>query len=186
MNILYKATLEKMGLALQDLKACATTLYGFSGEGIACMGSIELSVTLGDYPVSATKMMEFVVVDLPSAYNVLLGRPALVRLGAVSSLRHLAIKFPTSSSIRTLKGDQLARRECYSISIRGKKQVRAQVLDIIQNKDEAVLKIDEEIDPRVEERADLEPLEELEEIRLKELDPLKTVKVGKNLPEETK
>ena len=48
------------------------------------MGSIKLPVTLGDYPVSATKMMEFVVVDLPSAYNVLLGRPALVGLGAVS------------------------------------------------------------------------------------------------------
>ena len=67
-NILYKATLEKMGLALRDLKACSTTLYGFSGEGIACMGSIELPVNLGDYLISVTKMMmEFVVVDLPSA-----------------------------------------------------------------------------------------------------------------------
>ena len=71
------------------------------------MGSIELPVTLGDYPVSITKMMEFLMVDLPSVYNVLLERPALVGLGAVSSVRHLAIKFSTSSGIGTLKGDQL-------------------------------------------------------------------------------
>ena len=98
----------------------------------------------------------------------------------------MAIKFPTSSGIGTLKGDQLARRECYSISIRGKKQTSAQALVVIQNKGGTVLEIDEEIDPRIEERADLEPLEELEEIRLEEADPPKTVKVGKNLPEETK
>ena len=86
---------------------------------------------MGDYPISVTKMMEFVVVDLPSAYNVLLGRPALVGLGAVSSVRHLAIKFLTSSGIRTLKGDQLVGSKCYSISIRGKKKTSAQALVII-------------------------------------------------------
>ena len=150
------------------------------------MGSIELPVTLGDFPVSTTKMMEFVVVYLPSAYSVLLGRPALVGLGAILSVRHLAIKFPTSSGIRTLKGDQLAGRECYSISIRGKKQTSAQTLVIIQNKDGTVFEIDEEIDPRIEEIADLEPLEELEEVKLEEVDPPKIVKEGKNLQEETK
>ena len=141
---------------------------------------------MGDYPVSVTKLMEFVVVDTPSAYNILLRRPTLIGLGAVSSVRNLAIKFPTSSGIRTLKGDQLAGRECYSISIRGKKQTSAQTLVIIQNKDGTVFEIDEEIDPRIEERVDLEPLEELEEVKLEEVDPLKVVKVGKNLPEEMK
>ena len=150
------------------------------------MGSIELPVTLGDYPISTTKMMEFVVVDLPSAYHALLGRPALVGLGSVSSVRHLAIKFPTPSGIETLMADQLAGRECYSISLRGKKQTSAQALVIIQNKDGTILEIDEEINPRVEEKTDLEPLEELEEIKLEESDPSKTVKVGKHLQEETK
>ena len=150
------------------------------------MGSIELPMTLGDYPVSITKIMEFVVVDLPSAYNVLLGRPALVGLGAVSSVRHLALKFPTPSGVGTLKGDQLTGRECYSISLRGKKQTSAQALVIIQNKDGTVLEIDEEIDPRIEEKVDLEPLEELEEIQLEEVEPSKKVKVGKHLPDETK
>ena len=124
--------------------------------------------------------------DLPSAYNVLLGRPALVGLGAVSSVRHMAVKFPTSSGIGTLKGDQLAGRECYSISVRGKKQASEQALVVIQNKDGTILETDEEIDQRVEERVDLEPLEELEDVRLEESDPSRTVMVGKHLREETK
>ena len=48
------------------------------------------------------------------------------------------------------------------------------------------MEIDEEIDPRVEEKVDLEPLEELKEIQLEESDPSKKVKVGKHLQEETK
>ena len=64
-NVLYKTTLEKIGLTVRDLRACATTLYGFSGEGIASIGAIDLVVTLGEYPILVTKIVEFVVVDTP-------------------------------------------------------------------------------------------------------------------------
>ena len=147
------------------------------------MGSIGLPVTLGDYPVSVTKMMEFMVVDTPSAYNILLGRPALIRLGAVSSVRNLAIKFPTSIGIRTLTGDQLTGREGYNISVRGKNQTSAQTLVIIQEMDGSIFKIEEEIDPRVEERAGLEPLEELKEVGLDEKDTTRVVKLEKTFLE---
>ena len=66
------------------------------------------------------KVVEFDVVDTPSEYNVLLGRPILIALEAVASARHLALKFLTPKGIGTIKGDQLAGRECYSISIRGR------------------------------------------------------------------
>ena len=59
------------------------------------MGAVNLAVTLEEYSISATKIVEFVVVDTPSAYNVLLGRLILIALGAVTSVRHLALKFPT-------------------------------------------------------------------------------------------
>ena len=53
-------------------------------------------------------------------------------------VRHLAIKFPTPSDIGTLKGDQLAARECYSISMRGKGQASAHALVIIEEIDEMI------------------------------------------------
>ena len=120
LNVLYKATLEKIGLTVRDLRACATTLYGFGGEGTASIGAIDLAVTLGEYPISVTKIVEFVVVDIPLAYNVILGRPILILLGAVSSIRHLSLQFPTPRGVGIIKGDQLAARECYNISTRGR------------------------------------------------------------------
>ncbi|XP_062080243.1 uncharacterized protein LOC133784999 [Humulus lupulus] len=113
-----------MGLSIRNLKACAKTLYRFLGERITSTRSIELPVTLGGYPILITKMLEFIVVDTPLAYNVLFGRLALVGQGAATSVRHLAVKFSTASGIGTLKGDPLATQECYNISMREKaKQV---------------------------------------------------------------
>ena len=67
MNVLYKATLKKIGLETRDLRTCATTFYGFNGEGIASIRVFDLAVTVGEYPISVTKIVEFVVVDTPSA-----------------------------------------------------------------------------------------------------------------------
>ena len=92
---------------MADVRACATTLYGFSGEGIASAGAVSLAVTFGEYPMSVTKMMEFIVVDTPSAYNALLRRPILIGLGAVASVRHLAMMFLTSKVTGIVRGDKL-------------------------------------------------------------------------------
>ena len=52
---------------------------------------------------------------------------------------------------------------------------------------ESVFEIEEEINPRVEEdKVDLEPIEELEEIKLDEKDTTRVVKIGKNLSEDVK
>lgn len=76
-------------------------------------------------------MMEFIVIDTPSAYNALLGRPILVRLGGVTSVRHLAMKFPTPRGTGMIRGDQIAVREYYSISTRGRGHAATQTLVLI-------------------------------------------------------
>ena len=80
-NIMFKPTLEKIGLTDRDLKPYSTLLYGFGGDGTACAGMIELAVTLGEYPLSVTKMIDFVIVDIKSAYNLIIGRSLLASLG---------------------------------------------------------------------------------------------------------
>ncbi|KAM6554521.1 hypothetical protein CsatB_015283 [Cannabis sativa] len=120
LNLLYKITLEKMGLSVQDLQPCTTNLVGFTGDSVASIGRITLPLTLRKAPRTVTRMTEFVVVDLPSAYNAILGRPALYTLGAVTSIKHLALKFPTATGNGIVKGDQLATRECYNVAMRDK------------------------------------------------------------------
>ena len=47
-NLLFRSTLEKMGLSVIDLKATSMMLYGFSGEGSVVIGTIELVITLAE------------------------------------------------------------------------------------------------------------------------------------------
>ena len=50
---------------------------------------------IGDGLEKTTHMVDFLVVDKPSAYNIILGRPTLNAVKAMVSTYHLAMKFPT-------------------------------------------------------------------------------------------
>ncbi|GAV82073.1 LOW QUALITY PROTEIN: hypothetical protein CFOL_v3_25526, partial [Cephalotus follicularis] len=55
--------------------------------------------------------MTFLVVDTPSPYNAIVGRPGLNLLEAIVSTRHLLMKFPTRFGVGEVRGDQeVARR----------------------------------------------------------------------------
>jgi hypothetical protein len=60
-------------------------------------------------------MVDFLVVDRPSIYNTILGRPALKKLLAITSTYHLKMKFPTEEEVREVKGNQVASRKCFNI-----------------------------------------------------------------------
>ena len=84
------------------------------------LGSIQLVLTLGDPPCQATTTVRFLIVDAPSAYNVLLGRPFLNAIKAIPSAYHMVIKFPTANGVEMVRGDQRVARECYSASMKQK------------------------------------------------------------------
>uniref|UniRef100_A0A803QQK4 Uncharacterized protein n=1 Tax=Cannabis sativa TaxID=3483 RepID=A0A803QQK4_CANSA len=137
-------------------------------------------------------MTEFLVVDLPSSYHVILGRPTLYTLGTITSIKNLALKFPTTTGNKIVKGDQLAARECYNVTMRGRPQPGAHILVVskvneVGNMGAREVPEVEEIDPRVgDDWADLDPIEELEDVFLSPNDPTKTIKVGKHLNKDFK
>ena len=65
------------------------------------------------YPAQVTKEIDFLIVDCPSTYNIILGRPALNRLRVIMSTYHLKVKFPTAHGIGEIRGDKVLARECY-------------------------------------------------------------------------
>ena len=73
------------------LTPAQTPLYGFAGECVREAGTVHLSVTIGDGSEWVIRMVEFIIVDRPSVYNVILGRPTLNALRAVVSTYHLAM-----------------------------------------------------------------------------------------------
>lgn len=60
---------------------------------------IKLPVTAGTIPLSKTMFASFIVIDCPSAYNVVMTRSTLVELRAIVSIHHQTMKFPTAEGI---------------------------------------------------------------------------------------
>ena len=72
-----------------------------------------LTVTVETYPRQLTHQLDFLVVDCPSSYNVIIGRPMLNRWKSATSTYCLKVKFPTENGVSKVKGDQVPASECY-------------------------------------------------------------------------
>lgn len=64
-DILYVAVFNKMNIEREKLRLIRTLLIGFGGEILIPLGSIDLSVIIGEPPHQATKMVSFLVVECP-------------------------------------------------------------------------------------------------------------------------
>ncbi|GAV70791.1 LOW QUALITY PROTEIN: hypothetical protein CFOL_v3_14289, partial [Cephalotus follicularis] len=80
-DILYKHAFDQLRIPADQLKLVKTPLVGFTGETIHPLGSINLSVVAGTAP-HQTVEMTFLVMDTPSPYNAIVGRPGLNLLEA--------------------------------------------------------------------------------------------------------
>lgn len=69
-------------------------------------GKVKVALTLGEPPLSQTHHVIFLVVKFLLNYNVILGRPMFYEFEAVTSIRYLAMKFPTSNGVDIVRGCQ--------------------------------------------------------------------------------
>ncbi|XP_058189307.1 uncharacterized protein LOC131306895 [Rhododendron vialii] len=118
-DILYLHAYDQLKVGRERLRPMASPLVGFAGTPVYPAGQIALPITMGEEKSQITGMIDFIVVDCPSsAYNAILGRTTLNKIGAIISTYHLMIKFPTSEGVACIRGDQKAARECYVTSLR--------------------------------------------------------------------
>ena len=147
-DIIFTSAFDKIGIGREKLKPVNTHLRGFSGEKVLPLGSIQLVLTLGELPCQATTTARFLVVDAPSAYNMLLGRPSLNAIKAIPSAYRMMIKFPTIHGVGMVRGDQRVARECYTASMKQKAVDNGNV-DELDMRDEVLTRPDpsEELEP---------------------------------------
>ncbi|KAL0453024.1 UNVERIFIED_CONTAM: hypothetical protein Slati_1280500 [Sesamum latifolium] len=122
-DILFGEAYDQMQLGDVSLEKVNTSLYGFAGEVVHPRGMVSLPLTMGRGTTRKTCLLKFLVVDVPSAYNVILGRPTLNTFQAVVSTYHMKIKFPTAGGVGEVQGDPLQSREFYVEAVR-KRQKR--------------------------------------------------------------
>ena len=82
------------------------------------MGQIKLPLTLGEAGRQATTLTDFLIIDCPSTYNMVLGRPAMNELNVVTSTKTLTVKFLTPNGIGCVRGEQHLTRRCYEDAVK--------------------------------------------------------------------
>ncbi|XP_050254961.1 uncharacterized protein LOC126700820 [Quercus robur] len=120
-DIMYVMAFWQMKLDPKRLKPFGSSLVSFSRDCVYPKGIISLQITAGTNPTQVTRMVDFLIVDCPSSYNVILGQPTLNFLKAITSTYCLKVKFLTPHGIGEIIGGQLLARECYQAVLTSRK-----------------------------------------------------------------
>src|SRR4051812_36491916 len=97
MSKLHKSYLEFHGIIL--------------GKKAHSMGLITLNVVFGTPSKFRKEKVTFEVVDFPSAYHALLGRPAYAKFMAIPCYVYLKLKMPGPHGVITVPGDYKQAKE---------------------------------------------------------------------------
>ena len=160
-DIIYLPAFQQLKLDPGRLCPFDSLLVNFSGDRVYPKGIVTLMVTVGTYPKQLARQLDFLVVDFPSSYHVIIGRPTLNRWKSAMSTYCLKVKFPTENNVGEVRGDQVLARECY----------------------QAVLVAKENHTWRIEEKEE-DKVEALEEVELVEGMTTKTIRIGTTLSPE--
>ena len=105
-DVMFWTNFNKLQLSPDMLRPYGGCLLGFAGDQVEVRRYLDLSTTFTDGTASRTENIRYLVVNASSAYNMLLGRPTLNRLGAVPSTRHMKMKLPDlTEKVITIKSD---------------------------------------------------------------------------------
>ena len=160
-DIIFLPAFQQLKLDPGRLRPFDSPLVSFSGDRVYLKGIVTLTVTLGTYLEQLTHQLDFLVVDCPSSYSVIIGRPTLNRWKLATSTYCLKVKFPTENRVGEVRGDQVLARECY----------------------QAILVAKENHTWMIEEKED-DKVKALEEVELVDGMTTKTTRIGTTLSPE--
>ena len=114
---IFVPAFQHMKLDKKRIRPFTSPLVSFTGDRIIPRSIVTLTIIAGTYPKQVTKEIDFLIVNCPSTYNIILGRPTLDRLRAATSTYYSKVKFLTAHRVGEIKGDQVLARECYQAAL---------------------------------------------------------------------
>jgi hypothetical protein len=105
-NLIYARTLKAMNISVEWLQPTDCSFHGIvPGSANHPLGKIELNVCFGDRGKFRKEKLKFEVMDWPSQYHAILGRPAFARFMAIPHYAYLVLKIPGPNRVITVKGN---------------------------------------------------------------------------------
>uniref|UniRef100_A0A2N9H0M9 Uncharacterized protein n=1 Tax=Fagus sylvatica TaxID=28930 RepID=A0A2N9H0M9_FAGSY len=148
-DILYLPAYQQIRLDKDKLRPMDAPLVGFTGDKVCPVGIVTLPITVGTHPKTVSKTVDFLVVNCPSAYNAIIGRPTLNRLRAVTSTYHLLLKFPTEHGIRGRGQNQTMTIEEHKIAVKPSGEL--DTIELEDGRPERTTKIGANLPPKMRE-----------------------------------
>ena len=112
-EVMYLDLYKGLGLKPEDLMPYNSPLMSFDGKLVIPKGMIRLPIQTGPEIVE----VNFIMVDTNSPYTAIVGRPWLHTLGAVASLLHQKVKFPSGDQVLKIRGCQPTARQCVVVAV---------------------------------------------------------------------
>ncbi|CAL8088175.1 unnamed protein product [Prunus armeniaca] len=169
-NVIFTDVFRGLGIADSIVNRQITPLLSFSGDLVQPVDSISMPIDFGVAPRKTMTYNQFLIVDCPTAYNVIIGRTALTRVKAHLSPHMLLMKFPTRNGTGIIRGDPLSARTCYATTLKSvacKPSMEAMTVQGLPNGSGPI------DDPREETPTPVaQPAEELETVVLNEVFPI--------------
>ena len=97
---MYPDLFKGLNLRPEDLTAYDSPLVSFDGKIVISKGQIRLPIQTSPKVVE----VDFIVVDAYSPYTIIMARPWLHTLGAVSSTLHQKVKYPSECQVKEILG----------------------------------------------------------------------------------
>lgn len=115
-----------MGLGKSCLKLVSYPIIGLTGAFVILEGTIKLSVKLEKGSESRDLMVEFPVVDVPMAYNAIIGLPLMYDTQAVVSTYNLTMIYTSNTGKpKRIKGNQELAWACYLMALKNSNHKRS-------------------------------------------------------------
>jgi hypothetical protein len=112
-NLIYARNLKAMCILLESLKPTDSSFHGIVPGGANYpLGKIELDVCFGNSSNYHREKLEFQVMDWPSHYHAILGRPAFAEFMAVPHYTYLTLKIPGPKGTITVQGSFEVSNTC--------------------------------------------------------------------------
>ncbi|XP_030923241.1 uncharacterized protein LOC115950137 [Quercus lobata] len=112
-EVMYPDLYKGLNLRPEDLTAYDSPLISFKGKTVVPKGQIRLPIQTGSEVVE----VDFIMVDAYSPYTVIVARPWIHALEAVSSTLHQKVKYPFGGQVEEIRGDQAMARQCMVAAI---------------------------------------------------------------------